>query len=147
MEGPSIMSKVDEIKSDISRLGDEEFKVLKNHIKQEEKSRRTKKAKETRQRKLLEKEKTKADDDIDDIMQTMGNMSGLDKKRRTSKRTKRKAVIHNIQPSKPKPKRKKEKTTPSLDSLFQGLIIGNNRQRKKSPPKKLPSLESDDSDL
>ena len=81
MEGPSIMSKVDEIKSDISRLGDEEFKVLKNHIKQEEKSRRTKKAKETRQRKLLEKEKTKADDDIDDIMQTMGNMSGLDKKR------------------------------------------------------------------
>ena len=47
MEGPSIMSKVDEIKSDISRLGDEEFKVLKNHIKQEEKSRRTKKAKET----------------------------------------------------------------------------------------------------
>jgi len=45
MEGPSIMSKVDEIKSDISRLGDEEFKVLKNHIKQEEKSRRTKKQK------------------------------------------------------------------------------------------------------
>ena len=71
MEGPSIMSKVDEIKSDISRLGDEEFKVLKNHIKQEEKLRRTKKAKETRQRKLLEKEKTKADDDIDDIINNM----------------------------------------------------------------------------
>ena len=73
MDGPSIMSKVEEIKSDISRLDDEDFKVLKNHIKQEEKSRRTKKAKETRQRKLAEKEKTKPDDDMDDIMETMGS--------------------------------------------------------------------------
>ena len=147
MEGPSIMSKIEEIKSDISWVGDEEFKVLKNHIKQEEKSRRTKKAKETRQKKLAEKEKTKADDDMDDIMETMGSMSGLHKKRRTSKRTRRKVVQHNVQPSKPRVKRKKEKTPPSLDSLYKGLNIGNKRQRKKSPPKKLPSLSSKDSDL
>ena len=156
-----VESTVEKMTAELKRLTEDEFKEISRFIKQEEKDRRTRKAKETRKRNMKKKEAEKVEDDLDDIIGDLEKTEGLRTKRRVSQRKRTKRVLHNVpkEVKKSKPKKASLKrarnNSPYLSKLFGTLSLKTTssvspqkkRTKQVSKPRRkaklIPGLDDD----
>ena len=136
---------MDSLKTNISDLSDNDFKLVKQFIKTEQTKRTRAKSERTRQLNIEKNRNKQTKRDLEDITDQLGETEGLMKQKvRRSARPKTKANIHNVAQEPKKTKKKKRsppKSNNSIDELFKKMNLGSSSspQRKRTKKKKSSS--------